>query len=273
MLQHQQQHPMSKHRFGVRNCCWHVQTTFWRYFGCCSTVRWSVTTENTPFKHIVNNWIRQHSFSSISSIGLFVNSTGTASQQTHSAVWRASSSIVAVVTTVCDWLDESHTHNRACECLRFILDGKRFGVGRASQPLCERAKKKKRTNRQHTISKPKRHTPYTLQPSTHSTHSTANGILFWYIIYPVFRIAHQFNERFRLNVMCGALNQWELRCTCSNEDVESLRAVRKIWTNIFIGDLLLKNSKFDFVAFSKKTITFLFLSFRNQFGRHILCVE
>lgn len=50
--------------------------------------------------------------------------------------------------------------------------------------------------------------------------AAANRILFWYIIYPVFRIAHQFNERFRLNVMCGALNQWELRGTCSNEDVD-----------------------------------------------------
>lgn len=52
----------------------------------------------------------------------------------------------------------------------------------------------------------------------------SSGVLFWYTIYPVFRTAHQFNERFGLNVMCSALIQWELNCSCWNKDVLSWRA-------------------------------------------------
>lgn len=99
-----------------------------------------------------------------------------------------------------------------------------------------------------------------------SSRAAVNGILFWYIIYPVFRIAHQFNERFRLNVMCGALNQWELRCTCSNEDVELKRAVKNS-TEFISATCCCWTAKKEFVVFSqseerkhfnkKKTIFFV----------------
>lgn len=105
---------------------------------------------------------------------------------------------------------------------------------------------------------------HSIETTIHSSNLIHNsGVLFWYIIYPVFRTAHQFNERFRLNVMCGALIQWELNCSYWNKDVLSWRAgensnktstvcwttakIRQFdWSLWFLSPVLGTNSSFSF---------------------------
>lgn len=232
-------------------------------------------------RHTIENWIRQHSFSSdiitcilkhtLPHIDTYIHAHDFVPQPTlHSAVnW--SSSVVDVARhrlplPSLPLNPRTIAHTRwQCVCVfAFSSSSQTFGLALHKTKtfvLCvERAKKRARHTQLHSWA---------------SSQQRANGILFWYIIYPVFRIAHQFNERFRLNVMCGALNQWELRCTCSNEDVvESLRAVRKIWTNIFIGDLLLKTANHSSCCFSNRQ--FLFFERKERqffFGTFLLCID